>query len=89
MKARRLELNIVDDHVAAIERHGVEAMKKAIAALNARLKRSTRKGSKSQEERENELFWKSFGGWQGDGTAEELIEKIRKARTFTRVREKL
>jgi hypothetical protein len=88
MKAGRLELKIVD-HVAAIERHGVEAMKKAIAALNARLKRSARKSSKSQEEQEHELFWKSFGGWQGDGTTGELIEKIRKARTFTRVREKL
>ena len=31
----------------------------------------------------------AFGMWEGDGTADELIVKIRAARNFTRVREKL
>ncbi len=31
----------------------------------------------------------AFGMWQGDGTADEMIAKIRAARNFTRVREKL
>ncbi|MBX2972136.1 MAG: hypothetical protein KF797_03450 [Flavobacteriales bacterium] len=89
MKAGRLELKLVEDHVAAIERQGVAAMKKAIAALTARLERSISKKGKSPEERDEELFWRSFGGWQGDGTADEQIERIRKARNFTRTREKL
>ena len=43
----------------------------------------------SQDDEKDRLFWSSFGSWKGDGTADELIEKIRKARTFNRVREKL
>lgn len=56
-------------------------------AIIRALERSLSEPSKKPPKGKSSLD--AFGMWEGDGTADELIEKIRKARNFTRTREKL
>ena len=46
---------------------------------------------KEKEERKKklDLFWSSFGSWEGDGSAEELAASIRNSRTVNPDREPL
>jgi hypothetical protein len=61
-----------------------------LEALRHSLEPAKNKDRKPLSENEKDrLFWSSFGGWKGDGTADEQIAKIRNSRNFTRTRENL
>ena len=70
------EKTIVAKYVKAVEEEGLseEAMAELITFLS-----STRNASES---RKRELFYSTFGAWESDKSAEEIIEELRDAKHF-------
>jgi hypothetical protein len=72
---KNANINIIDGYVRLLDNLTINSKLDLIARLTQSIKSS--KKSKS-------AFEKSFGAFQSEKTAEEIIDEIRSSRTFTR-----
>ncbi len=76
MNSAEIKSNLVDSYLKLLDSLSTGNKLELIAKLSMSIKAETKVNKK--------LFKKSFGAFQSDETAEELISKLRNDRLFTR-----
>ncbi len=77
MATRAVHKKMIDEFLEKIKDWPEDAKRSVVEAVERMLKR---KPEKPDEKNLPDEFWRSFGAWEGDGTAEELAQSIREAR---------
>lgn len=81
MKVASFNKTIIEGYLRLLERLNPQTRLDLISKLTLSLKKDFGKGKPS--------FYRSFGAWNGDGTAEEMNSEIRSSRNFNRQLEDL
>lgn len=87
MKSLSFKEPWVNSYVERLLGLSVATKRAIIRALEGSLKGQDTKPSKKTPRKRSPEFLASIGGWQGDGSAEELAASIRNARTINPERE--
>lgn len=76
MNTADLNAKLIDSYISLLKNMKAQTKLELISKLKKTVEIDTKK--------DNDAFYKAFGGWDENESAEELIESIKNSRTFNR-----